>query len=264
MRSAPRSSGSRLDYDLVVVDTPGRLSLLTVATLAAADHVVVPVPAGAMELEHLDTLDDSIEQVRSLNPSLNLLAIVPCGVDTRMILARDVLAALEGRYPALVTATGLRRTVRAAEAFAHRQPLTRFEPDHPIAADLQDLAREIERRLTRCPHDAPRPAVHPAAHAARQRPNSWPLTTKADRNVKHPHLVAQRSGYPSTSTPTSSTNSRTPWSTPSTVADPASPRSRSSRPDCAEPLEDLAADLGVEDFPNRGDNTPKPGRRPAP
>ncbi len=137
---------SRLDHDVVVVDTPGRLSLLTIATLAAADHVVVPVPAGAMELEHLDTLDDSIAQVRSLNPSLDLLAVVPCGVDLRTILARDVLAALEDRYPGLVT-TGLRRTVRAAEAFAHRQPLTRFEPDHPIAADVRDLARQIGHRL---------------------------------------------------------------------------------------------------------------------
>lgn len=62
--------GSRLSYDWLLIDTPGRLSLLTVTALAAADEALAPVPASAMELEHLAELADTVAKVGAINPGL--------------------------------------------------------------------------------------------------------------------------------------------------------------------------------------------------
>ena len=131
-------------HHLVLIDTPGRLSLLTIAALAAADSVCTPVPASAMELEHLSDLDQTIAEVRAINPDLAWPWLVPWAVDVRTVLARDVMARLRATHPQRLLPVSVRKSVRAAEAFAHRQPLTAFAPDHPLTDDFRRLAVRIE------------------------------------------------------------------------------------------------------------------------
>lgn len=132
-----------LPHDLVFLDTPGRLSLLTVAALAAADEALAPVPAAAMELEHLDDLQATVGEVAALKPQLGPAWLAPWAVDARTVLARDVQQRLHAHHGEQLLAVTVRRTVRAQEAFAHRQPLTRFAPQHPVTADMARLARAL-------------------------------------------------------------------------------------------------------------------------
>ena len=137
--------GADLHSDLIVIDTPGRLSLLTIAALAAAGEVLVPVPASAMELEHVAELQDTVTEVRAINPGLPEPNLVPWAVDARTVLARDVQQRLREEFADQVLATPIRKSVRAAEAFAHRQALTRFAPHHPLTEDLRSLAATIDQ-----------------------------------------------------------------------------------------------------------------------
>lgn len=146
----------RITQDLVLLDTPGRLSLLTVAALAAAGAVCTPVPTSAMELEHLGELGQTITEVHAINPDLAWPWLVPWAVDARTVLARDVTARLRATHPQRLLPVTVRKSVRAAEAFAHRQPLTAFAPDHPLTEDLRQLAAHIEEGA--CLADAPRTA----------------------------------------------------------------------------------------------------------
>lgn len=148
---------AQLPHELVLVDTPGRLSLLTVATLAGADEVLAPAPAAAMELEHLIELHETVTEVSAINPRLGEPWLVPWAVDARTVLARDVLRRLHAEYGKRMLPAPVRRTVRAQEAFAHRQPLTRFAPAHPATSDLRRLAACVEEKAHHEQHTA-RPA----------------------------------------------------------------------------------------------------------
>lgn len=139
---------AQLRYSTLLIDTPGRLSLLTVAALAAADEALSPVPASAMELEHLLELDETVEAVRDLNSTLADANLVPWAVDRRTVLARDVTEKLAARHPDRLLPAVVRKSIRAAEAFAHRQALTRFAPDHPITDDIRGLAAVFARQVT--------------------------------------------------------------------------------------------------------------------
>ena len=141
--------GAQLDYSTLLIDTPGRLSLLTVAALAAADEALSPIPAGAMELEHLRELDETIEAVRELNATLADANLIPWAVDRRTVLARDVSERLAAWHSGRLMPATVRKSVRAAEAFAHRQALTTFAPDHPITHDIRGLAAVFAKEATR-------------------------------------------------------------------------------------------------------------------
>lgn len=140
---------AQLDYSTLLVDTPGRLSLLTVAALATADEALSPVPASAMELEHLRELDETVEAVRELNATLVDANLIPWAVDRRTVLARDVSERLAARHSDRLIPAVVRKSVRAAEAFAHRRALTTFAPDHPITDDIRGLAAVFAKEATR-------------------------------------------------------------------------------------------------------------------
>lgn len=141
-------TNTSLGSGLAMIDTPGRLSLLTIAALAAADEVLVPVPASAMELEHVHELQDTVAEVRAINPGLADPRLALWSLDARTVLAQDVWQRLIEAYPDQLLEPTVRKSVRAAEAFAHRQPLTRFAPDHPITNDVRSLAEAIEQGVT--------------------------------------------------------------------------------------------------------------------
>lgn len=65
---------------------------------------------------------------------------MPWPVDDRTVLARDVVKRLRQEFPDDVSPLKVRRSVRAAEALAHRQPLTQFAPDHPATDDIRSVA----------------------------------------------------------------------------------------------------------------------------
>jgi chromosome partitioning protein len=135
-------------YGWAVIDTPGAFGLATLAALAAADVVVVPVEPSLLALAQLGEVLATVDRVRvRLAPTLPPAIIAPCRVDSRTVLARDVLDALRQRYGAAVTSATVRESIRMREAPGARQPIGVYDAAGGAAADVAELAAEIAERL---------------------------------------------------------------------------------------------------------------------
>jgi len=130
--------------DVVLIDCVPALSLLTVAGMAAADTVLVPVLPGALELEAVAQLLGTVEKVaEALAPHLAVGHLLVCGAGTRTRMDRDVIAALRRRFPRETMQTVIGRTVRLAEAYARRQPITVYDPTGKAAEQYRAAAAEL-------------------------------------------------------------------------------------------------------------------------
>ncbi len=135
-------------YDMVLVDCPPSLGLLTVNALAAADAVVVPVQCEYYALEGLAQLMDTIAAVKArLNERLEVLAIVLTMEDRRNRLSDQVVGEVRRHFPKLVARSRIPRTVRLAEAPSHGQPISMYDPRSRASKAYDDLARELTLRL---------------------------------------------------------------------------------------------------------------------
>ncbi len=135
-------------YDMVIIDCPPSLGLLTVNALAAGDVVLVPVQCEYYALEGLAQLLETIGAVRErLNERLDALAIVLTMEDRRNRLSMEVAEEVRKHFPQLVAHTHIPRTVRLAEAPSHGKPITLYDPASRAAEAYRELAREIESRL---------------------------------------------------------------------------------------------------------------------
>lgn len=135
------------DYDDLLMDCPPSLGFLSIAALVAADAVLVPVEARTMALAGLASLVQTVERVRErLNPALVLDALLPCRVDTRTNLSRDVVEQLRERFGPLVLKAVIRENVRLAEAPSFHQPITVYAPESAGGEDYRAAARELVHR----------------------------------------------------------------------------------------------------------------------
>ncbi len=132
------------DYDLVLIDCPPSLGLLTVNALAAATEVMVPVQCEYYALEGLGQLLRNVDLVqRNLNSALRLSAIVLVMYDARTNLAHQVSGEVREHFGTTVCRSVIPRTVRLSEAPSFGQPITVFDPTSRGAVAYRDLAREF-------------------------------------------------------------------------------------------------------------------------
>ncbi|MFQ5944905.1 MAG: ParA family protein [Anaerolineae bacterium] len=135
-------------YDVVLIDSPPSLGLLTVNALAAAEFVLVPVQAEYLALEGLGHLLETIERIRrGLNPDLQVLGLVMTMHDSRTNLARDVVAEVRRHFGEQVFATVIPRGVRLSEAPSYGEAILAYAPQSQGAVAYAALTREITTRL---------------------------------------------------------------------------------------------------------------------
>ena len=140
----------RDDYDIVLIDCPPSLGLLTVNGLAAADDVIVPIQCEYYALEGLGQLLRNVGLVRgNLNPTLDVRGIVLTMYDARTKLADQVEAEVRAHFGPKVYETVVPRTVRLSEAPSFGQPIIVFDPSSRGAQAYRDLAEEVSRGATR-------------------------------------------------------------------------------------------------------------------
>ncbi len=132
------------DFDLVLIDCPPSLGLLTVNAFAAASEVLVPIQCEYYALEGLGQLLRNIDLVkRNLNASLELSAIVLVMYDARTNLAAQVAAEVREHFGSKVCRAVIPRNIRLSEAPSFGQPITVFDPSSRGAIAYRDLAKEI-------------------------------------------------------------------------------------------------------------------------
>jgi chromosome partitioning protein len=140
----------RGDYDLVLIDCPPSLGLLTVNGLAAADDVIVPIQCEYYALEGLGQLLRNVGLVRSnLNPGLDVRGIVLTMYNARTRLADQVAAEVRAHFGPKVYETVVPRTVRLSEAPSFGQPIIVFDSNSRGATAYRELAKEVSRGATR-------------------------------------------------------------------------------------------------------------------
>ncbi len=136
-------------FDLVVIDCPPSLSLLTVnALVAATDGVLVPVQTEYLPLEGLTHLVDTLDAIRSrLNPGLRIVGILMTMYDARTNLSAEVVAELRAHFPELVFQEVIPRSVRLSEAPSRGESIFAYAPASAGAISYRLVAEELVQRL---------------------------------------------------------------------------------------------------------------------
>jgi chromosome partitioning protein len=133
-------------YDLVLVDCPPSLGLLTVNALVAADHAVISSEAEYFSLQGVEQALEVVELAReSLHPELDWLGVVLNIADMRLVHAREALQQLRERFGERVFNAVIRRSVRYAESAERGVSILDYAPD--LGADYLALADELLARL---------------------------------------------------------------------------------------------------------------------
>jgi chromosome partitioning protein len=133
-------------YDLVLIDCPPSLGLLTVNALVAADHAVISSEAEYFSLQGVEQALEVIELAKdNLRPELDWLGVLLNIADMRLVHARDALSQLRERFGEKVFSTVIRRSVRYAESAERGVSILDYAPD--LGADYLSLADELLARL---------------------------------------------------------------------------------------------------------------------
>lgn len=135
------------DYDVVLIDTPPTLGILTVNAMVAANHIIIPIQSSYFALEGTDDLLETIEKIRSRpNPDLNLMGVVVTLFDRRTTISKDVEAHIRGVFGKKTFKTVISRSVRLEESPAHKKSIFEYAPRSSGAAEYQSLSKEVLKR----------------------------------------------------------------------------------------------------------------------
>jgi chromosome partitioning protein len=133
-------------YEVVLIDCPPALGLLTVNALVAADHALITAEAQYFALQGVEQAMEVVELARdSLNPRLALLGVLLNRADMRTVHSREALASLQERFGEHVCATVVRSSIAYAESAERAVSILDHRPD--LGADYLALADEILERL---------------------------------------------------------------------------------------------------------------------
>lgn len=136
------------EYDFVIIDSPPALSLLTVNGLIAAQYVLLPVQAEFYALEGLGQLLETMKLVRkSMNPTLDLLGVLPTMVDGRTTLSGQVYEEIKKHFPGKVFQTSIPRNIRLAEAPSHGLPVGAYDKFSKGARAYKAVTKEVLDRV---------------------------------------------------------------------------------------------------------------------
>ncbi|MCY4085634.1 MAG: AAA family ATPase [Actinomycetia bacterium] len=134
----------RSSYDYILMDTPPSLGLLTINALTAADGVIVPVQCEYLSLRGLVQLQNTLAMIReNLNPSVEILGILPTMFDSRTIHGREAIEMLKESFGARVFDTRIRKTIRYAEAPVQGTSILKYDPEGSAAEAYRELAEEV-------------------------------------------------------------------------------------------------------------------------
>jgi chromosome partitioning protein len=134
-------------YELIIIDCPPSLNMLTVSALVAAQGVIIPIQCEYYALEGLSALLDTIGQIRSSrNSTLAIEGILRTMHDPRNNLANQVSTQLVTHFNDQVYRTIIPRNVRLAEAPSHGQPAILYDKASRGAISYLALASEVLRR----------------------------------------------------------------------------------------------------------------------
>ena len=138
----------REDYDLIFIDCPPSLEMLTLNGLCAADGILVPVQCEYYALEGLSDLMGTLRTVkRKINPKLEIFAVALTMFDGRTNFSTQVAQEVRRHFPGKVLSAVVPRNIRLAEAPSHGIPVTHYDKYSRGAKAYKAMADEIKAKL---------------------------------------------------------------------------------------------------------------------
>jgi chromosome partitioning protein len=163
-------------YDLVVLDCPPALDLLTLNVLAAADSLIVTMQAEYFALEGISELISTLERVRAaFNPEVTIEGVLLTMYDDRTNLAQQVTHTLREYFKERLYHTVIPRNVRLAEAPSHGKPVALYDPRSRGTEAYFELASEF---LARNGIESPRSLALKAAGPGKPLSSAEPATVR--------------------------------------------------------------------------------------
>ena len=136
------------EYDVIFIDCPPSLEMLTLNALAAADSILVPVQCEYYALEGLTDLMNTLRIVKKrINPILEIFGVALTMFDGRTNFSTQVAQEVRKHFPGKVFASVIPRNVRLAEAPSHGLPVTVYDRLSRGAAAYKAMAEEINKKL---------------------------------------------------------------------------------------------------------------------
>jgi chromosome partitioning protein len=165
------------NYELIFLDCPPALDLLTLNVLSAAETLIVPMQAEYFALEGISELISTLERVRNAyNPDLAIEGVILTMYDDRTNLAQQVTETLREHFREIIYRTVIPRNVRLAEAPSHGKPVALYDARSRGAEAYFEMAWEF---LARNQMESPRAAERKAAHGddkPRTKGTFWPYS----------------------------------------------------------------------------------------
>ena len=138
----------RSEYDLILIDGPPALGLLTVNALVASDGVLIPLQCEYYALEGLSQLLETIHMVQEgLNPGLVIQGILLTMADFRTKLTRDVIEEAKKYFGSKVYDVVIPRSVRLSEAPSRGLPISLYDPGSIGAQAYRQLAKKVKEMI---------------------------------------------------------------------------------------------------------------------
>jgi chromosome partitioning protein len=161
-------------YELIILDCPPALDLLTLNVLSAAETLIVPMQAEYFALEGISELISTLERVRAAyNPHLNIEGVLLTMYDDRTNLAQQVTDTLRNHFKDRLFTTVIPRNIRLAEAPSHGRPVALYDPRSRGTEAYFELAGELlARNNIESPRSAERKAL--AASKPQAKVTFWP------------------------------------------------------------------------------------------
>ena len=136
------------NYDLILIDCPPSLEMLTLNALAAADEILIPVQCEYYALEGLSDLMNTLRMVKKrVNPDLSIFGVILTMFDGRTNFSNQVAQEVRRHFPGKVFTTVIPRNVRLAEAPSHGIPVTAYDKYSRGSQAYKTLAEEIKNKL---------------------------------------------------------------------------------------------------------------------
>jgi len=193
-RLAEALASARDRYDVIFIDCPPSLGLLTVNALTAADDLIVPVQCEYYALEGLGQLLETAERVRSvLNPHLRIAGFLMTMYDARTKLSSQVMNEVKSHFGDLVYETLIPRSVRLSEAPSFGEPALTLDPSSRGAISYRLLAVEVEERYGLPVHEPPPP---PPVADVRDEPQVSEIPVQEERTERDGEEVGVAAGAP--------------------------------------------------------------------
>ncbi len=135
------------EFDVILIDNPPSLNLLTLNALVACDWVLVPVQAEYFSLEGLSQIRSTIEDIHNWNPDIGLGGIIVNQFNRRRKLSGEICKMIEEEFRDQLFKTKVSNSVKLAESTGAGESIFEYSPKSQARTEFEDLAQEISTRL---------------------------------------------------------------------------------------------------------------------